>query len=76
MAAGVFLQQLHVIGCVHPLYNVRRTAKANIGPPFYFTVRFMLPLWLLNSGAYRHWISATPVWYAPRSWTRVEYSNT
>ena len=35
-----------------------------------------LPEWLLNSGAYMHWISATPVWYWPRNWTRVLYSNT
>ena len=42
----------------------------------YFTVSGRLWLWLLNSGAYMHWIWATPVWYCPRSWMRVEYSNT
>ena len=25
----------------------------------------MLSEWLLNSGAYMHWIVAMPVWYAP-----------
>ena len=42
----------------------------------HFTTSGRLSLWLLNSGAYRHWISAMPVWYWPRSCTRVEYSNT
>src|ERR1051326_6875627 len=42
----------------------------------YRTCNSMLSLWLLNSGAYMHWISATPVWYWPRNWTRVEYSKT
>ena len=42
----------------------------------YFTVSGRLWLWLLNSGAYMHWIWAMPVWYWPRSWTRVEYSKT
>jgi len=32
--------------------------------------------WLLNSGAYMHWISAMPVWYSPLCTTRVEYSKT
>ena len=30
----------------------------------------------LNSGAYRHWISAKPAGYAPRSCTRTGYSKT
>ena len=42
----------------------------------YWTCSSMLWLWLLNSGAYMHWISAMPVWYWPRCTTRVEYSNT
>jgi len=42
----------------------------------YFTSTSMLSEWLLNSGAYMHWISAMPVWYRPLSCTRTEYSNT
>jgi hypothetical protein len=42
----------------------------------YFTVNSRLSLWLLNSGAYMHWMAAMPVWYWPRSSTRVEYSKT
>ena len=42
----------------------------------YFTTRLKLSEWLLNSGAYMHWMLATPVWYWPRNWTRVAYSNT
>ena len=35
----------------------------------------MLSEWLLNSGAYMHWMPANPVWYRP-SWTmRVESSK-
>jgi len=36
-------------------HHVSRTAHT------YFTTSGRLSLWLLNSGAYRHWISATPV---------------
>jgi len=32
--------------------------------------------WLLNSGAYMHWMLAKPVWYLPLSCTRTEYSKT
>ena len=32
--------------------------------------------WLLNSGAYMHWIAAMPVWYWPLCCTRVAYSKT
>ena len=46
------------------------------GKANHFTFSGKLWLWLLNSGAYMHWICAMPVWYSPRSWTRVEYSNT
>lgn len=42
----------------------------------YFTSSTMLSEWLLNSGAYMHWIWAKPVWYLPLSCTRTEYSNT
>ncbi len=52
---------------------------ATVAPPLaapHFTSIGMLSEWLLNSGAYMHWISATPLWYAPRSCTRAEYSNT
>lgn len=42
----------------------------------HFTTNLKLSLWLLNSGAYMHSMLAMPVWYSPRSWTRVEYSNT
>ena len=45
------------------------------GPP-HSTVSVRLSEWLLNSGAYMHWISAMPVWYAPLCWTRTEYSKT
>jgi len=51
-----------------------RDVRAPLGP--HFTVSGRLWLWLLNSGAYMHWIWATPVWYWPRSWMRVEYSKT
>src|SRR6266446_3304331 len=51
------------------------------GRPFgldapYRTCNPRLSEWLSNSGAYMDWISAIPVWYWPRNWTRVEYSNT
>ena len=36
----------------------------------------MLSEWLLNSGAYMHWIVAMPVWYAPLWTTRMAYSKT
>ena len=42
----------------------------------YFTTIGRLSEWLLNSGAYMHWIEAMPLWYLPRSWTRDEYSKT
>ena len=42
----------------------------------YFTSRLMFSEWLLNSGAYRHWMLAKPVGYLPRCCTRNEYSNT
>jgi hypothetical protein len=45
-------------------------------PGAHLTISGRLSEWLLNSGAYMHWISATPVWYSPRSCTRVEYSKT
>ena len=31
----------------------------------YFTVIGRLSEWLLNSGAYMHWMLAMPVWYLP-----------
>ncbi len=32
------------------------------GHTCYLTSSFKLSEWLLNSGAYRHWMPATPVW--------------
>jgi len=45
-------------------------------PQAYFTSRTKLSEWLLNSGAYMHWIEAMPVWYLPLSCTRTAYSKT
>ena len=42
----------------------------------YLTSSMTLSEWLLNSGAYMHWMSASPVGYLPLSCTRTEYSNT
>ena len=42
----------------------------------YWTTSGMLSEWLLNSGAYMHWIVAMPVWYSPLWTTRVAYSKT
>ena len=47
-----------------------------IGGPSYSTTSPRLSEWLLNSGAYMHWIDAMPVWYCPLWTTRVEYSKT
>ncbi|QEG43643.1 hypothetical protein UC8_56950 [Roseimaritima ulvae] len=55
--------------CSHP-----RPAAFRLGR--YSTCSCRLSEWLLNSGAYMHWIVANPVWYSPRNCTRVEYSNT
>ena len=40
------------------------------------TLSMMLSEWLLNSGAYMHWIFAMPVGYLPACCTRTVYSNT
>jgi hypothetical protein len=45
-------------------------------PRLYFTSSSKLSEWLLNSGAYMHWMLAMPVWYWPLSWMRVLYSKT
>ena len=37
------------------------SAAPATGRPAYSTFIITLPLWLLNSGAYMHWISAMPV---------------
>jgi len=42
----------------------------------YFTSSTRLSEWLLNSGAYMHWMAAKPVWYVPASCTRTAYSKT
>ena len=36
----------------------------------------MFSEWLLNSGAYMHWMCANPVGYLPLCCTRTAYSNT
>ena len=50
-----------------------RTSCTEGGSRLYFTSSGMLSEWLLNSGAYMHWIAATPVWYWPaklrRGWS-------
>ena len=56
--------------------STRRRKRRQRGTPVHFTRSFRLSEWLLNSGAYMHWMLARPVWYSPRSCTRVEYSNT
>ena len=47
-----------------------------VGSPGYSTLTSKLSEWLLNSGAYMHWMLAKPVWYFPLSCTRTEYSKT
>ena len=42
-----------------------------VDTPLYFTSIITLAEWLLNSGAYRHWMLASPVGYWPRCCTRI-----
>ncbi len=39
--------------------------REEVEMPFYRTSKGMLSEWLLNSGAYMHWMWAVPVWYRP-----------
>ncbi len=73
---GAVLFQVY---CANKRAAARPAGRLNLAPRshrFYFTTSGMLSLWLLNSGAYMHWISAMPTWYWPRLWMRTEYSKT
>lgn len=62
--------------CWGRIVRIRRPTIEEAHSLPYFTSNSKLSEWLLNSGAYMHWMLAMPVWYLPLSWMRVEYSNT
>ena len=72
-ASALSLTENHVSAKIHSLSGLKnhllalRAAACWYFLGGYFTSIGKLSLWLLNSGAYMHWMLATPVWYLPRN---------
>ena len=67
--------------CLRALSEAGVSLSSQLGDRFhwkedYFTTMGTLAEWLLNSGAYMHWMLARPDGYVPLCWTRTAYSKT